>query len=422
MRTIEEKRRMKGRTVFLQSALLFFLLAVLAGCGGAGQLPEKSDTLESVEHGEASSQAEYSGAADDRQESSTSQVPSKESDGQDREAGLTVEFIDVGQGDATLIICEGKAMLIDAGDESAGTNVQNEMIKLGVEELDYFVCTHPDADHIGGADVIAYKFLVGKLLMPELERDTKAYERLADTIRERNIEVVHPAVGEEYSLGSANFTIVGPVKAYGRDETNDWSVCLRFTYGDTSFLFCGDAEEKAEEDMLAAGAGLEADVYHINHHGSSGSTSEAFLRAVDPTYAVVSCGRDNDYGHPHEETVEKLAACDVQLYRTDEQGNIFCYSDGKSLLWESEFEQDLDAAYEQDTEKNIAPDTASVVESNTVGEVSEREYILNTNTKKIHLPDCKSVAKMKKKNQRKVQAVLEDLLNDGYDPCQTCMG
>lgn len=402
----------------MQSALLFFWLLVLVGCGGV-QEPQSTVDTDTAAGSVYSEPA--AGTVQGEAVSVVSEVPGDGSDvrgeaisGAGRESGLTVEFIDVGQGDATLILCEGEAMLIDAGDESSGTNVQNEMEKLGVRELKYFVCTHPDADHIGGADVIAYKFPVTSLLMPELERDTKAYEQLAASISGRNIQVIHPAVGDIYTLGGGSFTVIGPVEQYGEDEANNWSVCLRFTYGELGFLFCGDAEEEAEEDMLAAGVELGADVYHVSHHGSSSSTSEPFLRAVEPSYAVVSCGRDNDYGHPHEETKEILAARQIQLYRTDELGNIFCYSDGKTLNWESEY--DFAGENGAAAEENSAPEETAAPES------SRQDYVLNTNTKKIHLPDCESVGKMKKKNRRDVHAVLEELFKEGYDPCKNCMG
>ena len=182
--------------------------------------------------------------------------------------------------------------------------------------------------------------------------------------------------------------------------------------------------------MLAAGVPLEADVYHVSHHGSSSSTTEAFLQAVEPSYGVVSCGRDNDYGHPHRETREALAARQVQLYRTDELGNIFCYSDGKLLNWESEygFGGENGAAAEKAAEEDAswtdgaAPEEGSVSEESAASESPGQDYVLNTNTMKIHLPECESVTQMKAKNRQKVHAVLEDLMEEGYVPCKNCMG
>lgn len=392
------RKMMQGRTVWMRSALFLFLLMVLTGCGGIRRPQEDVGTSPAVE--EAYSEPAGGGAGE-----SSACVSLPDSDpAVGRDSGLLIEFIDVGQGDSTLILCEGEAMLIDAGDELSGTNVQNEMEKLGVDRLKYFVCTHPDADHIGGADVIAYKFPVESLLMPELERDTKAYEEMEASISKGDIEVIHPEAGEEYELGGGSFLIIGPTGQYSREEPNNWSVCLRFTYGERDFLFCGDAEKEAEEDMLAAGARLDADVYHVSHHGSSGSTSEAFLQAVGPSWAVVSCGRDNDYGHPHRETKEALSAHHVRLYRTDEMGNIFCYSDGNALNWEWEL------------------DSPVLEESSVLEEPSARDYVLNTNTGKIHLPDCESVDEMKKKNRRYVQDSLKNLQGEGYTPCKNCLG
>ncbi len=247
---------------------------------------------------------------------------------------LTVHCIDVGQGDATLILCDGEAMLIDAGDNDQGTKIQYYLQKQGVEELKYVIGTHPDADHIGGLDVILYKFRCGTIIMPEEEKDTPTYRDVIDTMEEKGYTKTLPAVGDTYSLGGASFTILSPGASY--EESNNNSVALLLTHGGNTFLFTGDAEEAAENDMLHCGIPLDADVYHVGHHGSSSSTSLAFLEAVSPSYGVISCGADNPYGHPHKETLEKLAELDVQILRTDEQGTVIITSDGSFLTIQEE--------------------------------------------------------------------------------------
>ena len=247
------------------------------------------------------------------------------------ETELNVHFLDVGQGDAVLISCDDAYMLIDAGDNDKGTLVQNYLNKQGVEHLDYIIGTHPDADHIGGMDVILYKFDCGTVMMPEVTNDTATYRDVIDTMKEKGYQNTAPVVGDSYSLGSAQFTILGPTDTY--EDTNNNSIVLLLTHGDNKFLFVGDAEEKAEEDILAEGVSVKADVLKVGHHGSRTASSEAFLQAVEPTYAVISCGQDNSYGHPHAETLNTLRSMGVKLFRTDEQGTVTATSDGHEISW-----------------------------------------------------------------------------------------
>ncbi len=244
---------------------------------------------------------------------------------------LAVHFIDVGQGDCTLITQGEHAMLIDAGDNSQGENVVSYLDYLGVDELDYLVLTHPDADHIGGADVVLYHIDCETVLAPDKEADTKSWSDVVDAMDAGNLDATHPQPGDSYALGEASFTVLAPLQDY--DDSNDCSIVLRLTHGDNTFLFTGDAEETAEADMLSAGYALSADVLKVGHHGSRSSTSDDFLAAVSPSFAVISCGEGNDYGHPHAATLNKLRASGVSVYRTDEQGTITVTSDGSSLVW-----------------------------------------------------------------------------------------
>lgn len=262
-----------------------------------------------------------------------------------------VHFIDVGQGDATLIKCGDQAMLIDAGEDDKGTAIQYYLMKQGVENLDYLILTHPDSDHIGSADVIITKFDIDHVLMPDYEKDNSTYRRMMEALGYRGMkqEIVAMAegsdgaaddasytVGSSFTLGEAVCTILGPVKQY--DDPNNSSIALLVQYGDTGFLFTGDAEEKAESDILEYcadnGISLQADVYKAGHHGSSTSSSEALLSAVNPVWTVISCGKDNSYGHPHTETVESFQMQGIQIYRTDEQGSVVACSDGENISWE----------------------------------------------------------------------------------------
>lgn len=248
---------------------------------------------------------------------------------------LAVHFIDVGQGDATLITLGEHSMLIDAGNNDMGTTVQLYLKKQGVKKLDYVIGTHPDADHIGGLDVILTKFDCGKVMMPEIERENTTYREVIEAMEYRRYEKTLPVTGETYPFGNAFFTVVSTEGDYG-EEYNNYSVGIHLTYGDTSFLFVGDAEKAAEEAMLKTGISLKSTVLKVGHHGSSDSTCEAFLFSVDPEMAVISCGMGNDYGHPHRRTLDKLREEKVAVYRTDEQGSIVAASDGKSVSFSVE--------------------------------------------------------------------------------------
>lgn len=244
---------------------------------------------------------------------------------------LEVHFIDVGQGDATLIQCGESAMLIDCADDSQGTKIQDYLQKRGVERLDYLILTHPDSDHIGGAPVIIEKFEIDRVFMSNYEKSNKTYLKVIQALDNRLLKWSTPEVGSTWQLGSAQFIILAPNDSYS--SPNEASIALLLQNGENTFLFTGDAEEKAEEDMLANGLELRADVYQAGHHGSRSSSGEAFLDAVSPSYAVISCAEGNSYGHPHAATLNKFRERGIQVFRTDEQGSIVAVSDGRTIAW-----------------------------------------------------------------------------------------
>lgn len=253
---------------------------------------------------------------------------------------LEVHYLDIGQGDATLLVCDGEAMLIDAGENDKGTQIQNYLTHLGIEELTYVIGTHPHSDHIGGMDVVIYKFDCENILMPDHERDNKTYKDVINAVEIKDYEITVPEVGDTFSLGSAQFQIVAP-NGTGYESINDYSIALLLTHGENTFLFTGDAQETSEKEMLKNGLDIDADVYQVGHHGSYSSSSERFLKEVTPEYAVISCGEGNDYGHPHAEVMNRLRAFGVEVFRTDEQGTIVATSvvneDGSSTLtWNAE--------------------------------------------------------------------------------------
>ena len=248
---------------------------------------------------------------------------------------MEVHFLDVGQGDSTLIINGEHAMLIDAGDNDHGTAVQYYLQKHGITGLDYLVLTHNDADHIGGGDVVITKFDVETVFMTDYEKSNRTYRDVMLPLDYKNLEWSTPEVGSVYSLGDASFTILAPIERY--EDSNNNSIALLLEKGNTRFLFTGDAEEEAEADIVAycaeAGLDISTDVYQAGHHGSSTSSTQEFLDLITPACAVVSCGRDNPYGYPHKETMESLEERGIQVFRTDEQGSIVAVTDGESIIF-----------------------------------------------------------------------------------------
>lgn len=249
----------------------------------------------------------------------------------ERSSGMEVHFIDVGQGDATLIKADGHAMLIDSGENDQGTAVQLYLKKQRVEQLDYLVLTHTDSDHIGGADVIISKFDIGQIFLSDFKKDNQTYRELMDSMRYQHMTFSTPEVGAEYELGGAVVSIIAPNNTY--EDPNNSSLALIVDYGENSFLFSGDCEEEAEQDILANGMNLDIDVYQAGHHGSKSSSAEEFLDAMTPEYAVISCAEKNSYGHPHARTLNHLRARNIKVFRTDEQGSIVAYCDGKKIKW-----------------------------------------------------------------------------------------
>lgn len=245
-------------------------------------------------------------------------------------AQIKIHYINVGQGDSELIQQKDKNMLIDAGTNASTNSLISYLKKQGIKKIDYLILTHPHEDHIGGADAVINTFAIGIVYMPKITTTTSTFKDVITAMNKKKLKATVPTPGATFKLGSANCMILGPINS-NKDDLNTYSIVLRVTFGSSKFMFTGDAQMSNEQDMISKEYDLSADVLKVGHHGSHTSTSDAFLDKVNPKYAVISCGKGNDYGHPHKETVDKLKNKSVKVYRTDECGTIVCTSDGKSI-------------------------------------------------------------------------------------------
>lgn len=249
--------------------------------------------------------------------------------------GFAVHFVDVGQGDGAIVVCDGKTLVIDGGTAENGAKmVEYLQNTLHVSKVDFVIGTHPHADHIGGLPDVIRACKVKKLYSPVDEFEAKPFETMKRAADDKKLKITVPQAGQSFSLGRAKVEFLAPLGIY--DNVNDLSLVVRITYGQTTFLFTGDAERPSEYDMTDSGEDLSATVLKVGHHGSNTSTSYVFLRQVMPAYAIISCGKDNAYGHPHEEVLSRLADEGAVVYRTDECGTIVCRSNGAKVTVRTE--------------------------------------------------------------------------------------
>lgn len=319
---------------------------------------------------------------------------------------LTVRFLDVGQADSALIRCGDDAMLIDGGNVADSSLVASVLQSEGLDTLDVVAATHAHEDHVGGLSGALNVCTAQRVIAPVTQYYSQAFSDFVRYTEAQGLSVEVPAAGDTFSLGGAQVTVLGPVREY--DDTNNTSLVLRVDFGSTSFLFTGDMERNAEEDLLAHWGedALRADVLKTGHHGSDTSTSYPFLRAVMPQIAVISVGAGNSYGHPDDAVLSRLSDEGAAVYRTDECGDITVVSDGETLT--------------VTTQKHTAPDAGASsfpASSASAASADEESYIGNLNSKKFHLPSCSSLPK---EDNRVYFATRDAAVEAGYTPCGLC--
>lgn len=248
---------------------------------------------------------------------------------------VTVHFIDVGQGDCILIKTENKNILIDGGDTNKGDEVLKYLDKESVDVIDLLIATHPHADHIGGLVEVLKKKHINSVIMPKIPEklvpSSFVYEKFLEQIQKQNINIIKPKVKEEIVEDNAVFTIVAPNSKSEFDNLNDYSVTVKMTVGKRSFLFTGDIEKQAENDILKSGIDINVDVLKVPHHGSDTSSQDSFVEKTSPKYVVFTVGADNKYGHPKKEVEDRYFRNNAIQLRTDKNGNIVFTTNGNEL-------------------------------------------------------------------------------------------
>jgi competence protein ComEC len=325
------------------------------------------------------------------------------------DSGLIVTFMDVGQGDAALIQCDGRNMLIDGGEPEQSQKIYAILKEKKISHLDHIVCTHVHSDHSGGLSGALQYASCDEALTTLTSSEDAVFNTFLQQCAKHSVPIVVPKVGDVFALGSASFQILGPTDMEPSMDENDRSLVLKLTYGKTSFLFTGDSEQE-EEQLLMYNEydSLKADVLKASHHGSANGASAAWIKAIQPKITVISCGSNNDYGHPHAQTLQLLQQYNSALYRTDLQGDIVIQSDGTSLS--ATVARNTDAAVWQ------PGSTASPSSSTNL----PGTYILNTSSHKFHYLNCPSVNKISAKNRQDYTGDRQDLIQQGYTPCSIC--
>lgn len=327
---------------------------------------------------------------------------------------FSIHFIDVGQADAALVECDGHYMLIDGGNREDSDLIYTVLKNKNISHLDIVVGTHPHEDHIGGI-AGAFNFADADLTLCSTDSyDSEVFNNFKKYADEKGNGIVIPNIKDTYLLGSAVIDIIGVNT--DTDNTNNTSIVLMITYGETKFLFTGDIEKETEKILTEAGTDLSATVLKVGHHGSNTSSSYSFLREIMPQYAIISVGSDNPYEHPNGDTLSKLRDADVQVYRTDLQGDIQCTSDGKTVHFSVEKNENIDTL----ASVRQSEQTQEITNADTEKIPDNYDYILNTNSEKFHSPDCSSASKISNDNKEYYTGSAEELIELGYSPCEIC--
>lgn len=361
---------------------------------------------------------------------------------------LVVSYLDVGQGDATVIQCGGQTMMIDGGRPAKSDYIYAWLKARGITHIDYMIGTHPDTDHVGGLSGALKYATVGTAYCSSTVDESKAFNNWATYLAKRGKTIQIPAAGTTFTLGGATVQILGPLANHESD--NDNSIVTKVTYGATSFLFAGDAAGVEEAELVASGVDLTSTVLKVGHHGSDSSSTISFLNKVHPQYAVISVGAGNDYGHPTAAVLNRLSSMGISICRTDVQGEITAISNGAAVAFATQKVGDATALMtpgvpstntsgstgSNDVLKgSVAGATTGAVTGNAgaasgsatqvapnTSSTGSVTYVLNTRqtSHRFHLPTCQWVSEMSSKNRKDVNWTRDQVIAAGYKPCGTC--
>ena len=342
----------------------------------------------------------------------------------DGQGDMAVHFIDVGQGLAILVQSGGENLLYDGGNRSHADEVVQYLKNQQVETINYMISSHYDEDHLGGLVKCLDNFEVDHVLGSDYVHTSDLFNTFMNTATAHAIIVEYPSVGDTYEFGTGSFTVMAPDGI--SQNSNDNSVVIRLVNGNNSFMFMGDAEETSEQDMISTGMNLDCDVLSLGHHGSASSTSWDLLEAASPSWAVISCGLNNSYGHPAAETMGKLSDMDIPVFRTDDQGTVIALSDGNTISWNQEpcndytsgsEKQSTDSSADQsEQDTNDAAVTESyAAETDTSDTQGRMVWISATGSKYHSIPDCGNMNPDKATQETESQA-----LSQGYEACKKC--
>lgn len=335
---------------------------------------------------------------------------------------LSIHFLDVGQADSILIqLPNDEVILIDAGNGNDVDFIIDYLKQLDIKTIDYLIGTHPHEDHIGSLDDVIYNFEIEKVFLPDVVHTTASFEDVLLAIESKNLAVDIAESGVNlFDYGNLLAHFVAP-NSSSYDDLNDYSAVLRVVYENTAYLFTGDAEVISENEMLASSQNIQADLVKVGHHGSNSSSSEDFLKAINPSIAIISCGIDNTYGHPSDVIIDRLAAFDIEVYRTDLQGTIIITSDGEEIDVTHHKSEHSASAFDSTTkqtnekiEPTLAPSPSPSPEPEpTLEAISTIVYVTKTGSK-YHEGDCSYLSKSK------IELDLNSAKSQGYDPCSRC--
>lgn len=354
---------------------------------------------------------------------------------QSAQNSIRITVLDVGMADSIFIeLTDSRCMLIDAGESDSAKTVVDYISSHGYDKIDYLVGTHPHSDHIGGMREVINSLEIGEIFMPRVEHDTYTYEKTLELIDEKGLEITTAKSGvdiiDEVELSAE---IIAPCSD-SYSELNNYSAVIKLSFGNTSFLFMGDAETESENEITTD---VSADFIKVGHHGSETSSSSEFVNRVGAQYAAVSVAEDNEYNLPSQSVISRWEESGAEVLMTKDVGNIVAESDGSTLSVSGESSASgtgsegsgIGVGSDSGTDENSGEEAGEATNTNGAepgadsdeASISEYSWILNTNSKRIHRPDCSQAENIAEKNRAYSSESLDKLISQGYKPCGSCM-